>query len=173
MRNYVTGALLVVSALTLAAEAMPAVGAAAIATVAGSAATLYVDNQISGTVTPISIATNTPGKPIKAGSGPTTMEITPNGKMIYAVDSGPLLGTVTPISTAANAPGKPIKVGKGAYGAAITPDGKTLYVVNDFAGTVTPITTATNTPGKPIKTGNTPWSIVCAPTVCRSSSTAG
>jgi hypothetical protein len=41
------------------------------------------------------------------------------------------------------------------------------------SGAVTPISTATNTPGKLIKTGNTPWSIVCAPAVCRSSSTAG
>jgi DNA-binding beta-propeller fold protein YncE len=131
MRNYPIVAALGVLAVTLAAAAVPGAAAATTGPVAGSAATLYVDNQISGTVTPISVATKTPGKAIKAGSGPTNMEITPNGKTVYVVDSGARVGTVTPIST------------------------------------------ATSTPGKPIKTGNTPWSIVCAPTVCRSSSTAG
>jgi YVTN family beta-propeller protein len=56
----------------------------------------------------------------------------------------------------------------------MSPDGKTLYVANATkVGTVTPISTATSTPGKPIKVGANPWSIVCAPTVCRSSSTTG
>jgi DNA-binding beta-propeller fold protein YncE len=56
------------------------------------------------------------------------MEITPNGKMIYVVDSAGLAATVTPISTATNTPGKPIKVGSNPYAIVITADGKTAYV---------------------------------------------
>ena len=97
--------------------------------------------------------------------------ITPNGKTLYVTNGAS--ASVTPISIATNTARKAIKVG-GAPGAiAIITNGRMLYVANQVPGTVTPINAATNTPGKPIKTGNTPWSIVCAPTVCRSSSTAG
>jgi len=102
-------------------------------------------------VTPITTATNTPGKPIKVGHRPRLIAITPDGKTAYVVNQG---GTVTPIATATNTPGKPIKVGGQPYSAiAITPDGKTVYVANTGTNTVTPISTATNTPGKPIKVG--------------------
>ena len=102
-------------------------------------------------MTPITTATNTPGKPIKVGHRPRLIAITPDGKTAYVVNQG---GTVTPIATATNTPGKPIKVGGQPYSAiAITPDGKTVYVANTGTNTVTPISTATNTPGKPIKVG--------------------
>src|SRR5580704_10740984 len=106
MRTYLTAAALIALALAPVVAAVPGAAATATRTAAGSAPTLYVDNQISGTVTPISIATNTPGKAIKAGSAPTNMEITPNGKTVYVIDSGGPFGTVTPISTATNTPGK-------------------------------------------------------------------
>jgi DNA-binding beta-propeller fold protein YncE len=106
-----------------------------------------------GTVTPVSTATNTPGKPIRVG-GFGQMAVTPDGKTVY-VTTGP---TVTPISTATNTAGKPIHVSGGDTGGiAITPDGKTAYVTTD-TGTVTPIKTATNTPGTPIHVGGGPGS---------------
>ena len=117
--------------------------------------TAYVANDTLGTVTPISTATNVPGKPIKVGPGPGVIAITPDGKTAYVVlenDPRSLSGTVIPISTATSMPGKPIKVGPGPGVIAITPDGKTACVVGAF--TVTPISTATNTPGKPIYIGS-------------------
>ena len=114
--------------------------------------------QVQDTVTPVGMATNTPGKPIHisgAGMSVGQIVITPDGKTAY-VNTGSI---VTPISTATGTPGKPIHVRGGfAPGIAITPDGKTAYVA-DWSGpagqgrTVTPISTATNTPGKPIKVG--------------------
>ena len=86
MRNCLIAAALAVWALTLVAASVPRAAATTTGTVTGSASTLYVDNQISGTVTPISTATNTPGKAIKAGTAPANMEITPNGKLVYVVD---------------------------------------------------------------------------------------
>jgi YVTN family beta-propeller protein len=118
--------------------------------------TLYVGDDISGTVSPICTATNTAGRPIKTGANPfsVTMAITPNGKTVYVVNEEPY-GTVTPITTATNSAGKNIKVGVTPFAIVITPNGKTAYVLNlaegeAGKGTVTPINTATNTAGKPI-----------------------
>ena len=114
-------------------------------------------------MTPISTATNKPGKAITVGKWPTSIAITPNGKAAYVANEGS--GTVTPISTATNKPGKAIRVAdpRGSFPAdiAITPNGKTAYVVIAAivgAGSlgVVPIQTATNRAGKAIKVGNYP-----------------
>ena len=52
---------------------------------------------------PINTVTNTPGKPIRVGSG-ATIAITPDGKTLYAGT----MNKVVPVSTATNTPGKPI-----------------------------------------------------------------
>jgi DNA-binding beta-propeller fold protein YncE len=115
-----------------------------------------------GAVTPISTASNRPGKPIKVGSNPQFITVTPNGKTAYVASLAQ-----------ARCPAMRSRWG-GAPGAiAITSNGRTLYAASQASGTVTPITTATNTPGKPIKTGNTRWAIVCRPAVCRSESING
>ena len=88
-------------------------GAAAVARPGGASGAgpgyvAYVVNEGSNTVTPISTATNTAGKPIKVGQGPRAIAITPNGKTAYVVNYGS--SSVTPISTATNTPGKPITI---------------------------------------------------------------
>ena len=59
-----------------------------------------VNDDNSGTVTPIRTATNKAGKAIKVGSGPKAIAITPNGKTAYVASTGS--DTVTPIRTATN-----------------------------------------------------------------------
>jgi DNA-binding beta-propeller fold protein YncE len=63
-------------------------------------------------VTPITTATNEPGKPIRVGIRPRMIAITPDGKTAYVVNQGTGpgrgSGSVTPITTATNKPGKPI-----------------------------------------------------------------
>ncbi|MGH3257057.1 MAG: YncE family protein, partial [Streptosporangiaceae bacterium] len=81
-----------------------------------------------GTVTPISVATNTAGRPITVGREPGTMAITPDGKTLYVSNFGS--DTVTPISVATNTAGRPIPAGREPGAMAITPDGKTLYVAD-------------------------------------------
>src|SRR6516164_3189422 len=84
---------------------------------------------ITGTsVTPISTATNTPGKPIHIGQpnfpGTDHIVITPDGKTAYVMTGS----GVTPISTVTNRAGTTIHVGQGDLAQiAITPDGKTVY----------------------------------------------
>jgi DNA-binding beta-propeller fold protein YncE len=108
----------------------------------------------SNGMTPVTTATNTPGKPIKIGAIPAAIAITPDGKTAYIADVHP--GTVTPVTTATNTPGRPIKIGGFPWAIAITPDGKTAYIVDLPAygrgpSRVIPVATATNTPGRPIK----------------------
>ena len=108
-------------------------------------------------MTPIATATDTAGKPIRVGSSPSDIAITPDGKTAYVASGG--AGTVTPIATATNTAGKPIRVGELPDDIAITPDGKTAYVASGSSarpGWVTPIATATNTAGKPIRVGELP-----------------
>lgn len=99
-----------------------------------------------GSVTPINVATDTAGKPVKVGRGPTAMAVTPDGKTLYVMNAQ----SVTPISVATDTTRKPIKVSGRPEAMMITPDGKTLYVAG-FAGTVTPISVATSRAGQPIK----------------------
>ena len=127
----------------------------------GSPVTAYVVNTGSGTVTPISTATNTAGPPIPVGAGPKDIAITPDGKTAYVTNLGS--GTVTPITIATKTPGPPIPVGSGPEDIAITPDGKTVYVIDYLSDMVTPISTVTNTAGPPISVGNGDQDIAITP----------
>src|ERR1035437_4818369 len=125
--------------------------------------TVYVSSSGpgEGKVTPVMIATNTPGKPIKVGRSPGQIAITPDGTTAYGANLAS--DTVTPITIATSTAGKSIKVGRAPDFIAITPDGRTAYVANLDSSTVTPITTATNTAEKPIEVGNGPVEIAITP----------
>ena len=72
---------------------------------------LYVANAVSNTVTPVVTGSNTPGTPIKVGSGPDVLAISPDGRILYVANA--VSNTVTPVVTGSNTPGTPIKVGSG------------------------------------------------------------
>jgi DNA-binding beta-propeller fold protein YncE len=76
--------------------------------------TLYV-GCYDHTVTPISTATNTPGRPIRVSGGTFTIAFTPDGKTLYAASSTATRNAVTPISTATNRAGKPIFTSRGHF----------------------------------------------------------
>ncbi len=59
----------------------------------------------TGMVTPISTATNLPGRPIRVACDPYAVAVTPDGKTVWVGSRN----WVTPISTATNTAGKPIK----------------------------------------------------------------
>ena len=121
----------------------------------------YVTSSANSTVTPIYLATGKAGTPIRVGSGPDAIAITPDGKTAYVTNGSD--NTVTPIHLATGTAGTPIKVGEEPYAIAITPDGKTAYVTNNLGNTVTPIHLATGTPGRPIQVGAVPAAIVITP----------
>jgi YVTN family beta-propeller protein len=120
----------------------------------------YVANYDDGTVTPIDVATDTTKTPIKVGTSPVAIGITPDGKTAYVTNRN--AGTVTPIELETATRGAPIMVGGSPVAIAITPDGTTAYVANFHAATysdgtvdgvaaVTPISLATSTPAAPIE----------------------
>jgi hypothetical protein len=124
-----------------------------------AAATVYVSYpgkyNSAAELTPISTATNTPGKPIRMGTL-GGLAFTPDGKTAYI--EGPQ-GAVVPVSTATNAPGPPIHVPMPGYlpfSITMKPDGKTAYLTfawsigSKFSGSVVPVSTASNTAGQPI-----------------------
>src|SRR5204863_256315 len=74
----------------------------------------------AGTVTPITVATNTAGTNISVGNGPQAIAITPDGTKAYVANHGS--NTVTPITLATNTAGTAITVGTSPDGIAITPD---------------------------------------------------
>jgi DNA-binding beta-propeller fold protein YncE len=124
-------------AITIGARLGPLAATAAIA-ITPNGKTLYVgtNSDVPGeddTVTPVSTATNRPGKAITVGQGIDAIAITPNGRTAYVASFN--AGTVTPIRIAANAAGKPIGVGTdlGPATLAITPNGAAVYVA-DTAG---------------------------------------
>jgi len=72
----------------------------------------------TGEVTPVSTATNVPGRPVRVGCRPYFLAITPDGQTVW-VASG--RNTVTAIATATNTAGKPIKISGSIAAIAVTP----------------------------------------------------
>ena len=66
----------------------------------------------SGTVTPISTATDVPGRPIRLEGEPVGIGIAPGGDTAYVACLNTLRdpGTVVPISTSTNKAGTPIEI---------------------------------------------------------------
>jgi len=79
--------------------------------------TAYAVDPLSGTLTPVDLATGKPGQPIRLRPVLGAVVFTPDGKTAYVAG----MRAVTPISTATNRPGKPIKVGSHPDAIAITP----------------------------------------------------
>ena len=78
------GAALALLGLT---GATAAAGAAGVAGTAAPPVTVYVANRGSGTVTPIRVATNRPGRAINT-HGANTITATPDGRTVYAGSVG-------------------------------------------------------------------------------------
>jgi DNA-binding beta-propeller fold protein YncE len=115
--------------------------------------TVYAVSPLSGTVTPISTATNRPGKPLPVHAA-NQVVLTPNGRIAFAIGESelghqPAHETVTPISTATNTAGRTIIVGPWLNELTFAPDGKTVYIGSSTS--VTPVSIRTGRRGKPIR----------------------
>ena len=127
-----------------------------------AAPTALVANYHSDTVTPVALSTRKAVKPIRVGSGPDAIALTPDDRTAYVANSGS--GTVTPIDTATHH-GRAVRSPLGLTHARsrLVPDGRTAYVVDGDSNEVTPVNTATDQPGPPIPVGAYPRSIALAP----------
>jgi YVTN family beta-propeller protein len=127
----------------------------------------YVANHFDGTVTPITIATNTAGTPITVGTGTNVSQtdaiaVAPNGATVYAANYGS--NSVVPITVATNTAGTAITGISAPLAIAITPDGATAYIAEDGnPGNVVPMTLSNNSLGTAIPVGRNPYDIAITP----------
>jgi DNA-binding beta-propeller fold protein YncE len=115
-----------------------------------------------GTITPVNLAEGSAGQPIKVGTNPGEMAISPNGRIAYVADSNALTGTptvTTPVNLSTNTPETPIHVAARAI--AVTSNSQTALALTSSG--VVPVATATNRPGRAIRLGGLPQAIVLAP----------
>jgi DNA-binding beta-propeller fold protein YncE len=127
--------------------------------------TVYVANPGGDTITPISTATEEPGRPIVVGPSPDAMAVTPDGRTVLVLTSTGVTG-VTPVDAVANRAGKPVAI-QGAYALRVAPGG-TAYVLatpdpNSQQGFVVPVHIRAGTAGAPIKVGLSPARIAFTP----------
>lgn len=142
-----------------------AAGHAKEAATAGGPGTAYVATSENGVV-PISVATGTPGSPIRVPDVgidtpfETSAAAAPNGRTVYELGYDgslkPPSYAVTPINTATDKAGRSISL-KNLFpnAIAVDPNGKTVYVGTDEG--VLPISTATDRPGKLIGPKGQGW----------------
>lgn len=117
--------------------------------------TAYVANKGSNSLTPIDVATSTPGAAIALPGPPIQIERSPDGSFAYIAVAGENIDavvyldlTTSPATVGATIP----LVNKSQpHWIAFTPDGATAYIVGNGNSTLTPITVAGNVPGEPIK----------------------
>jgi YVTN family beta-propeller protein len=127
----------------------PAVAARAAAQAHSRSApvTAYVVNQAAGTVIPIRVSGNRPGRPVRVGCCSEGLAFTPDGRRVFV--SSLTGGTLTVIDGVTGRCQKVIKAGEYPGPIAVTPDGRTSYV--DDGGTIRTVSTATGAVGKPIR----------------------
>ena len=108
------------------------------------------------TITPIDLVPRTALRPVPVGTLPLSMTMSPNGKLIYVVDSsvshqGEPSG-ITPFNTSTGKAGPEIRLPQAAYppfpvsGLVFAPDSATAYAITPSG--VVPVNTATGRPGK-------------------------
>jgi YVTN family beta-propeller protein len=137
---------------------------ACVAAASASAAPLaYTVNYETGTVSAINTATNQiVGQPIKVGTEPYSVAVTPNGQFAYVASLAN--SDVVVINTATRqAVGSPIPVGEDPFQVAISPNGEFAYVTNEGSETLSVISTQTNTVVKTIELEGTPWGVSVTP----------
>jgi YVTN family beta-propeller protein len=114
---------------------------------------------LSGTVTPITLATRHVGTAIQLpGPGVESVAVTPDGSTVWALSISPPNDTLTPIDVHTNTVGTAISVAanvgcQGFAALAITPDGRKAYVSDPCANLVVPVDLVTQTVGTPIPMG--------------------
>jgi DNA-binding beta-propeller fold protein YncE len=127
----------------------------------------YVANQFDGTLTPITIATDTAGTPIAVGLGGNVartdaVAVSPDDTTVYAANYGS--NSIVPVTVATDTARTAITGVTSPHAIAITPDGSTAYVAEDGTpGHVVPITLSNNSLGTPIAVGANPYAIAITP----------
>jgi YVTN family beta-propeller protein len=104
--------------------------------------TLWVANNDSGSVTPITTSSGVAGTPVAVDGAPDALAVSSDDETVFVADESSSVAkgnNVTPISTSSLSASTPIAVGQAPTGLALTPDGSTLWVVCSGTGSLEPI----------------------------------
>jgi YVTN family beta-propeller protein len=112
----------------------------------------YVPNMDTHDVSVVNLETNKVAKVILVGQKPHHSTISPDGRLVYVLNSGGAK-TVSAIDTTTDEVVATIFVGEGATGILFKPDASLAYVVNRASNTVSVIDTHTHQVVQTIKTG--------------------
>ena len=122
----------------------------------------YIGNNGEGTVSVISIATNTVVDKINVGQSPEGISLSPDGSKAY-VSNNSSQNSVSVINTANNTVVATVGVGSYPSGIVVSPDGKKVYVANTLSNNVSVIDAASNTVTATIPVGAKPAGISVSP----------
>jgi DNA-binding beta-propeller fold protein YncE len=122
---------------------------------------------------PVNLATGTVGTPINIPLGTGAIDITPDGRTAYVVNTTNVaqdrccLSYITPVDLATGTVGKPISLLHAPYDIAISPNGRTAYVTTGEGSppppAIIPIDLSSGTAGKPIRIDGGAMTIAVAP----------
>jgi YVTN family beta-propeller protein len=132
----------------------PALDGPALAAITPDGKTVYVSNQISNTITVISIATNAVIATIPVGQIPLGLAVTADGNQLYVANGAD--STVSVIATATNTVTATVSGFDGPEGVIMTPDARNVLVANTASNTVSVLDIASNTISKTILVGQMP-----------------
>ncbi|MEV0635248.1 family 20 glycosylhydrolase [Streptomyces sp. NPDC050619] len=124
-------------------------------------ATAFDADFVSGTVTPVDLATGTAQDSIAVGKLPGTVLADPSGTTLYVANQGS--ASVSVIDIATRKVTATIPVGTTPAGLALSPDGKTLWVSAYSDNAVEPVDLATRTAGPEIAVAAGPENLVISP----------
>lgn len=135
---------------------------------------LYVANQGSDNVTPISVTENggmAAQAPVATGESPLGSAATPNGRYLYVALNGPpdriAAFAIAPDGALSPVPGSPFSTGLNPTDVAVSGDGRFLYASNFGADTVSVYAIASNgalsAVGSPVATQDGPSALAFSP----------
>ncbi|MFC4502755.1 MULTISPECIES: family 20 glycosylhydrolase [Streptomyces] len=124
-------------------------------------ATAYDADFVSGTVTPIDLATGTAQDAVTVGKLPGTIVADPSGTTLYVANQGS--ASVSVIDTATREVTATVPVGTTPAGLALSPDGTTLWVSAYSDNAVQPVDLTTLTAGPEIPVGAGPENLAMSP----------
>ncbi len=128
--------------------------------VAPNSSLVYIENEKGGTVSVISVATNTVTATIPVGANPIAAAFTPDSSFAYVANNAS--NTVSVIDTASASVVAAIAGFNNPVYIAITADGTLAYVTNSGANVVSVVTTASNTIMGTVAVGSLPTGVALA-----------
>jgi len=124
--------------------------------------TVFVTNLNSESVTPITVASDTPGASIATAGGPVAVVVARNAAWVVNTPASGQGNNLQPISVATERAGKPIKMPSGAQNLSVLPGGGTAWVVCLNSDKLVAVNLVTHRVGATVKVRGGPFAVAVA-----------